>query len=138
MNPSEDKDVLAIDLDWGSTGIWILRGEHWLNLDYAPLNLPDWLIARFNFWTEWFNRQSPVSFCMQKKEERHFHAYGLSLAIDLRRVLGEEYEVRFGRSHVIALSSPAMSDHPHLPKQPRRSPRPSLDRQIDFDDPEIG
>jgi len=125
------KEILAVDLDWGSSGIWELEStDHWVGVGYDGLGLPDWLESRFDFWTAWYNRHDPVSYRMDKEEVRLFYCYGMSLALDLRRFLGEDYEVRYGRRMVIELPPAATDKQPFIPMKPRKSPRPCLDEKI--------
>jgi hypothetical protein len=87
---------LKVDIDWSSTGLWVkIKNNGWANTYYKNYELPQWLVDRFNYWTELFNAQKPEA----NEEDLNwdqFEAYGASLAIDLKRVLGEEYDVFYG------------------------------------------
>ena len=56
---------LIVDVDWGSSGIWICTKDGIPNDHYSNHDLPEWL------------------------------AYGRSLAVDLKRVLGKKQRVFF-------------------------------------------
>lgn len=85
-------DVL-VNKDWGSTGVWVpSRSGGWANTSFASLNLPDWLVERFVFWSAWYESRTP-----EKIDEEFdwdsWNAYELSLAIDLKNFLGNEHRV---------------------------------------------
>lgn len=94
---------LMVDVDWSSTGLWVkIKDNGWANTDYEYYNLPSWLIDRFNYWTELFDSQEPTTI-EEDLNWDNFNAYGLSLAIDLKRVLGEKYHIYYGPDKEIAL-----------------------------------
>ena len=105
----EKKAYLRVDLDWGSTGIWVLDEPFQKyaggNLsDYKSLNLPYWLIERFNLWTDWYNSWEPWNKdgdSQNEPEDELFDAYGLSLAIDLKQFLGDEYHVEYMKNEIL-------------------------------------
>jgi len=107
------RTIICVDLDWGSSGIWIFNKDRnsWANWNYEALALPEWLVFRFRFWTDWYNRKVPEDYRMFDDEEEMFNAYQLALAIDLRRHLDTtkpgEFEVRSGRKRVVELPDDA-------------------------------
>jgi hypothetical protein len=90
-------DDLHVDIDWGSTGIWIEGGPL---SRYSDLDLPDWLVERFRYWTGWYNSHAPWN--GETIDHELFDAYALSLAVDLKRVVGERHRV-FCREKQIGL-----------------------------------
>lgn len=133
--PSEDKLIIAVDLDWCSSGLWKyeVENDRWRNLSYESVEMPEWLVARFDFWTSWMNRTDPMSDRMSKDESILFGAYGLSLALDLRRhlteIFDEPIELRYGRQRVVPLPADA-AGNAAMQRQPRALPRPMLDKII--------
>jgi hypothetical protein len=96
---SEYKALLRVDVDFGSSGIWEIRepkqryaGCCWLHLEGI---LPAWLVKRFDFWAAWYDVQEPWN-GLPRVDSELFEAYGRSLAIDLKCVLGDDYYVEFG------------------------------------------
>ena len=129
--PNEDVTIFAIDLDWCSSGLWMYEqgNDHWSMLGYECVDMPEWLVARFDFWTDWYNRKEPRHFEMSQDESEQFDAYGFSLALDLCRHLTETctetFEVRYGRTRKVPLHQDAIGHH--LPERHLRSlPRPNL------------
>jgi hypothetical protein len=56
--------LLRVDWDWSSTGIWVLQepGQKHAGanlVDYADLDLPEWLVKRFRYWTDWQEAGEP-------------------------------------------------------------------------------
>ncbi len=97
---SPPEDDLRVDIDWGSSGIWTrdLKMRH-----YSDLKLPDWLVDRFRYWIGWYNSQQPER-VSETLDSELFDAYGLSLAVDLKRVVGERRRVFYvGRKKEIVL-----------------------------------
>lgn len=83
--------------DWESTGMWIEEDGHLKNADYGLFALPQELITRFKYWERWFSDAVPEWNDEQNKTDRKlYNAYGLSLAIDLKRFFGEKYRVFYG------------------------------------------
>ncbi len=119
------KATIYVDVDWGSTGIWIVEPGLYANADYALFDLPEWLVERFDYWTWWFNGMPFGGFSNQTDWEE-FTAYGRSLAIDLKLVLGNEYEVRYGRTEIHVPIPKAPEDLERIPKKMRKHPRPTL------------
>jgi hypothetical protein len=92
---SSQGDDLHVDIDWGSTGIWI-DGR---NLSqYSCLNLPDWLVERFRYWTGWYNSHEPWN--GETIDQELFDAYGWSLAVDLKRVVGESHRIFWRKKEI--------------------------------------
>lgn len=121
MASSFDK-CIVVRKDWGSSALWG-RGRFGglANFtSYDELSLPQWLVDRMNYWSDWFDCRDP------EQPDHHmdwedFHAYGLSIAIDLKRFLGAEWEVEYdaGYKTVHAVTPPAETpdpDEPHPPK----------------------
>ncbi len=129
--PTEDVTIFAIDLDWCSSGLWIYRqgDKRWGNIDYESVDMPQWLVSRFDFWTDWYNRKDPRNFDMRQDESDEFAAYGFSLAIDLCRHLTETFEetfeVRNGRTRKVSLHQDAL-ESPAPERHLRSLPRPNL------------
>jgi hypothetical protein len=94
---SEYRELLRLDWDWSSTGIWIIQEPKQKyagsNLSsYAVLNLPGWLIDRFEYWTDWL--ESSASWKGHETPDKALlGAYELSLAMDLKRFLGDDYYI---------------------------------------------
>ena len=95
----EYKILIRIDVDWSSTGIWAIAepGAPYSgkNLSYEGLPISEELRKRFETWTEWHDLSIP------EDEEKHadwdlHESYAWSLAIDLKRELGDDYYVEFG------------------------------------------
>ena len=93
---SEYKKLLRIDWDYSSTGIWAIKEPLQKyaggNVEYASLNLPNWLVDRFNYWTQWLESSESWN-GHEEPDGILISAYKLSLAIDLKRVLGDDYYV---------------------------------------------
>ena len=97
------RDHLMVDHDWGSTGLWVkIEGDGWANTRYEWHDVPDWLVARFDYWCELHERSAPDRPDPEELDEEAFDAYGLSLAIDLKRVLGPDVHVFYGPKHEVA------------------------------------
>jgi hypothetical protein len=85
-------DVL-VDKDWCSTGLWVRgRTSAWANAPYSIFELPNWLLERFEYWSNWFDQCTPEHL-NDRPDWKAFCAYELSLAIDLKRVLGDTVHV---------------------------------------------
>jgi hypothetical protein len=56
------------------------------------LDLPQWLIDRFDYWTSWHDSCEPWRSRVGVDSELYL-AYAMSLAVDLKRHLGEDYYV---------------------------------------------
>ena len=96
---------LMVDVDWSSTGLWVkIKDDGFANTQYEYYDLPQWLLDRFNYWTELFNSQEPTTI-EEDLDWDSFNAYGLSLAIDLKRVLGDGYRIFYGYDKEIILQS---------------------------------
>lgn len=99
-----DKGILVVDIDWSSTGIWIREsnGRH-ANLPYDSLDLPPWLVARFEYWTWWYNRSAPWRSDARDRDPDNvlFGAYGFSLAVDLKRVVGDRFHVEYRKKEIV-------------------------------------
>jgi len=102
-----EKETLVVKLDWSSTGIWSKGKDHYSNASYDWLKLPAGLMARFEYWSWWYNRSAPEQKDSASREpnEKFFEAYGLSIAIDLKRVVGDRFHVEF-RGEKIEVPNP--------------------------------
>lgn len=97
------ENQLKADIDWSSTGKWVkIKNAGWANTQYEDYDLPKWLIERFNYWTEFYNSY-PSETIEKDMNWDQFEAYGISLAVDLKRVLGNEYNVFYGSQTEIAI-----------------------------------
>lgn len=97
------ENILIVEMDWGSTPLWGKsdNGSIANYSDYAWLRLPSWLEDRMIFWTAWHD-----SFVPEKPEEAGWNdwmAYGLSIAIDIKRNVGNKYVVYYGREREIEI-----------------------------------
>lgn len=91
---SKIRNELYVDIDWGSSGIWSIEdGRGYVNDIYGNFDLPDWLVKRFQYWTGWYNCEHQPGDINEKMDWESFNAYGLSLAVDLKRVVGDKYKV---------------------------------------------
>ena len=84
---------LIVDIDWGSSGLWMCTKRGYRNENYRRHHLPKWLVTRFRYWTAWYNSHSPWN--DEKIDYSLFQAYGRSLAVDLKRVVGTKRRVIF-------------------------------------------
>lgn len=94
---SEYRALLRLDWDWSCNGIWIIQeprqkhcGSHLSS--YKSLNLPIWLIERFEYWTDWLESSAHWN-GHERPDKPLIAAYELSLAIDLKRILGDDYYI---------------------------------------------
>lgn len=96
---SEYKALLRVDVDYGGSGIWEIPEPRYryggTSISYESLRLPAWLIERFDYWTSWYELDEPWR-SSEKKDSELYRAYALSLAIDLKRVLGGDYYIECG------------------------------------------
>lgn len=95
---SEFKALLRVDVDWCSGSIWEIPepGYRYAGVcaSYEALGLPDWLIQRFEYWTSWHDSVEPWSSRLRWDADL-YGAYALSLAINLKRFLGDDYYVEY-------------------------------------------
>jgi len=85
-----NKIHIKVDIDWGSTGIWIKGEQSWGNAQYKNHPIPQWLVERFDYWCHWYNSHIDKDFEFEEVTWQQLEAYKLSLAIDLRRALDED------------------------------------------------
>ncbi len=102
--PTEQyKMLLRVDVDWGSTGIWEIEepGARFAgrNVGYDLLPISPELRSRFEKWTSW---HEPGDGCDRHRQADPFlfGAYAWSLAIDLKRELGEDFYVEYHRREI--------------------------------------
>lgn len=95
-NDDEFEALLRVDVDWCSGGIWEIPSlDHPYAgscVSYESLSLPQWLIDRFEYWTTWHDSQEPWT-SNEGVDSDLYSAYAMSLAIDLKRLLGKKYYV---------------------------------------------
>jgi len=97
------KMLLRVDVDWGSTGIWEIEepGARFAgkNVGYDLLPISSELRGRFEKWTAWHELGD---YCDRHRQADPFlfGAYAWSLAIDLKRELGEDFYVECGRREI--------------------------------------
>lgn len=90
--------LIHVWCDWESTGLWIRGVDGQLeNAEHESFDLPQGLIERFKYWERWFSDTYPEQSNEQNKMDPDLYdAYGLSLAIDLKRFVGEKHRVFYG------------------------------------------
>jgi hypothetical protein len=100
------RGALMVDHDWGTTALW-WRGRDggWGNTAYEHFDLPEELVERMRYWCEWHDACTPELAATQIDWDLH-KAYGLALAIDLKRAVGERYAVFCGPGQEIRLVEP--------------------------------
>ena len=97
MNTNEIEE-LYVYVDFESTGLWTpIESGGFANIPrYDKLKLSEDLVRRFKYWTAWFdNRRVEIEDQQNQIDKELFRAYGLSLAIDLKREK-EKYRVFYG------------------------------------------
>ncbi|MBU1630178.1 hypothetical protein KKD88_03830 [Patescibacteria group bacterium] len=93
----EDNQLIHVWCDWESTGIWIRRDSHFGYAEYEDFGLPADLVGRFKYWERWHSDTYPEQSNEQNKMDRDLYdAYGLSLAIDLKRFVEDKHRVFYG------------------------------------------
>ena len=89
-------NILMVSKDWGSSVLWVRSKTGGMAncCTYDRFNLPDWLIRKFDFWSGWYEHNDP---CEIEKtlDWPLWEAYGLALAIDLKRIVRDEYVVYY-------------------------------------------
>jgi hypothetical protein len=85
---------LIVDTDWGSSGIWECTEQGVANNWDIYQQLPAWLVERFNYWTAWSSLGDPRD--VNRIDFDLFRAYGRSLAVDLKRLVGNRRRVFYG------------------------------------------
>ena len=94
----KENKLIYVWCDFESTGIWGLTNEGYLgNADYERFDLPQGLVVRFKFWERWFS-DTYVEWNDErnKMDRKLFDAYGLSLAVDLKRFTGDKHRIFYG------------------------------------------
>ena len=98
MEPENHKKRLLVSAERASDGIWeIDEGYHGVD----GLNLPDWMINKIVFWSDWYEGFFPQfdHYAKQTRPGRTdflpFRAYTISIAIDLQITLGDDFEVYY-------------------------------------------
>jgi hypothetical protein len=94
----EYKQLLRVGLEWTATGIWNIpepgSPRMGLNEQYENLPISAELTVRFKRWTDWYNLSDPFNRHAQVDWDL-LELYGWSLAIDLKRELGDGYYVEY-------------------------------------------
>ena len=95
-------NLLMVSKDWGSTVLWgYLENGHMANYStYERFGFPDSLIRRCDFWSGWYENNEPCRI-EETLNLQMWEAYGLALAIDIKRFVRDRYIVYFGTEHEI-------------------------------------
>ncbi len=84
---------LLVDKDFESSSLWVPgSGEGWASCDHHTFGLPEELVARLDYLSDWFETYNPGS----HDPEPDWAAYGaylLALAVDLKRHFGDAAQV---------------------------------------------
>lgn len=110
-------------VDWESTGIWIVdeKEGYLMNADYERFGLPQELVARFKYWERWYSDAMPGWNDEQNKtDQKLFDAYGLSLAIDLKRFVGEKHRIIYGQPNHENCLEIVLVEREHVKKEEGR------------------
>jgi len=85
---------LLVDKDFGSESIWVPTesGTDWGNGDHHGLGLPQDLVDRLDYMSDWFEKFEPFSLTPEI-DFRAYEAYKLALAIDLKRYFGDKAQI---------------------------------------------
>jgi len=113
-------NVLMVDKDWGSSVIWVRgrRGGMANCTSYDRFGFPDWLVRRLDLWSAWYGNNDPSEISKTLDWEL-WEGYGLALAVDVKRIVGDKYVVSFGTRREI----------PYVPFDPDwLPPRDGLDK----------
>ncbi len=84
-------NLLMVGKDWGSTVLWgrSSSGKGMANYStYEQFGLPSSLIERFDYWSAWYEKCTPEKIS-EDLDWAQWSAYGLALAIDLKRVVAK-------------------------------------------------
>lgn len=85
-------------MDWGSTALWVPNDSGGISnvSTYERYKLPEDFIRRMKYWAAWFdNRRVEVEDQQNQIDDELFEAYGLSIAIDLKR-LKHDHKIFYG------------------------------------------
>ena len=95
-------NLLLVSKDWGSTVLWgYVEGGHMANYStYERFGFPDSLIRRCDFWSGWYEHNDPLQI-EKTLDWSLWEAYGLALAIDIKRILRDRYAVYYGTEREI-------------------------------------
>jgi len=96
----EKQQSVFVWYDWGGPGIWVMGEDGNLrSAEYEQFALPEEIITRFKYWENWFNDSRPGYNDEEDRfDQKLYDAYGLSLAIDLKRLFKEKHRVFRGYS----------------------------------------
>jgi hypothetical protein len=79
---------LLVDKDWGSSSLWVPgRLGGWASCDHHSFHLPQELLDRCEYLSDWYESYSPGSDAPEP-DWHSYSAYKLALAIDLKRHFG--------------------------------------------------
>ena len=99
LNLEERPNILMVSQDYGSSAVWLRnQGGGMANCSSYngfDFNFPDWLICKLDFWSAWHERENDPNEEEGTIDWTLFHAYGLSLAIDVKRIVGDKYVVYY-------------------------------------------
>src|ERR1041385_8367112 len=100
-------NIIMVNKDWGSPVLWMRGRDSGFGplASYAFLDLPRWLLDRFEFWSEWHDSWVPETPCPEPESDA-WDSYGMSLASDLKRVVGDRFAVYYGTEVEIGLRGP--------------------------------
>jgi hypothetical protein len=104
LRTDERPNILMISKDWGSTGVWVRTQSGGMAncTTYDRFNFPEWLVRKFDFWSVWYENNDPLE--IEKiLDSSLWNAYGLSLAIDVKRIVGDRYVVYYDTEQEIPL-----------------------------------
>ncbi len=89
------RSEIKIDWDFGSTAIWTHLDADmagWYCDEYEDFPISSALVERMKYWCTWQEAYDPHFPCPDLNWD-HVKAYGLSLAIDLKREFGDSYAI---------------------------------------------
>lgn len=76
---------LLVDKDWGSSSLWVPSSSGgWASCDHHSFDLPQQILDRCDYMSDWFETFSPES-DLPEPDWESYSAYILALAIDLKR-----------------------------------------------------
>lgn len=106
MKIREDKriNIIMVNKDWGSSVLWgrSSTGGMANYSSYEHFGFPSWLIERFDYWSNWYESNIPENIS-DSLDWDSFEAYGLSLAIDIKRLVGDKFVVYYGHDQEVIL-----------------------------------
>lgn len=97
MPRKKHPERLVIDKDWGSSVLWGPSKKYGGLANYSTyeeFGFPDWLIRKFDFWSAWYEHNDPLRMD-ETMDWELWNAYGIALAIDVKRIVGDKYAVYY-------------------------------------------